>query len=78
MDTDFIIIDVEVQVESKWQPYAHYVNFRFIDQTPNKPKLHNALYELAKNEDLEVIDYNYTETKITEDTNLKFFDITLN
>lgn len=78
MDNDFIIIDVEVQVESKWQPYSHWVNFRFIDSKLHKPKLHNALYELAKNEDLEVIDYNYTETKITEDTNLKYFDITLN
>lgn len=78
MDTDFIIIDVEVEVTSRWQPYSHFCNFRFVDQTPHKPKLHKALYELTKNEDLEVIDYNYTETPITAETNLKYFDITIN
>ena len=78
MDIDFIILDVEVQVESKWKPYSHFVNLRFIDVKPDKTKLKNALYELTNNEDLEVIDYNFTETEITKDTNLKYFDLTLN
>ena len=78
MDIDAVIIDCEFQVESRWKPYAHFVNLRFIDITPNKPKLHNAIYELMKNEDLEVIDYNYTETKITKETNLKYLALTLN
>jgi len=78
MDVDFIILDVEFQVESRWRPYGHFVNLRFIDTTPNRPKLHNAIYELTKNDDIEIIDYNFTETKITKETNLKHFDVTIN
>ena len=78
MDIDAVIIEAEFQIESKWRPFGHFVNLRFIDVTPNKPKLHNAIYELMKNEDLEVIDYNYTETPITKDTDLKYFDVTIN
>tara|TARA_R100001460_G_scaffold15934_1_gene35044 strand:+ start:29 stop:265 length:237 start_codon:yes stop_codon:yes gene_type:complete len=78
MDIDAVIIDCEFQVESRWRPYAHFVNLRFIDVTPNRPKLLNAIHELKKNDDLEVIDYNYTETPITKNTDIKYFDVTLN
>ena len=33
----------------------------FVDVTPNKPKLHNAIEELKKNDDLEIIDYHYRD-----------------
>ena len=48
MDIDAVIIEAEFQIESKWRPYGHFVNLRFIDITPNKPKLQNAIYELKK------------------------------
>jgi hypothetical protein len=78
MDIDAVIIDVEFEVSSRWKPYSHWISFRFIDQKPNKPRLLNALYELENHEDVEVIDYEYTETAITEKTNLTGLEITRN
>ena len=78
MDIDAVIIDCEFEVESKWKPYSHFVNLRFVDITPNKPKLHNAIYQLTKHDDLEIVDYHYTETPITKDTDIKYFDVTIN
>ena len=78
MDIDAVIIEVEFQIESKWRPYGHFVNLRFIDVIPNKPKLYNAIYELTKNDDLEIVNYHYTEIPITKDTDIKYFDVTIN
>ena len=78
MDIDAVIIDVEFEVSSRWNAYNHHVCFRFIDTAPNKPRLLNALYELETNDDLEVIDYNYSETPITEKTNLKDLEVVRN
>jgi hypothetical protein len=78
MDIDAIIIDVEFEVASRWKNYSHWINFRFIDTKPDKPRLLNALYELERHEDVEVIDYQYSETPITEKTNLKDLEITRN
>ena len=75
---DFVIIDVEFEVASRWKPTNHFVCFRFVDQSANKPRLLNALYELENHEDVEVIDYEYTETPITEKTSLKDLEITRN
>ena len=35
-------------------------------------------FELERHEDVEVVDYQYTETPITEKTNLKDLEITRN
>ena len=78
MDIDAIIIDVEIEVASKWKPYNHFIAFRFVDQKPNKPRLLNALYELENHDDVEIINYNYSEMAITEKTNLDGLDITRN
>jgi len=78
MDIDAIIIDVEFEVSSRWKDYNHWIAFRFVDQSPHKPRLLNALYELERHEDVEVVDYQYTETPITEKTNLKDLEITRN
>ena len=75
---DFVITDLEMQIETPNNIYGSWVNFRFIDTAPNKPRLLNAIYELERHEDVEVIDYQYTETPITEKTNLKDLDITRN
>jgi hypothetical protein len=78
MDIDAIIVDVEFEVASRWKPHNHFVCFRFVDTAPDKPRLLNALYELENHEDVEVIDYNYSETPITEKTNLADLEITRN
>ena len=78
MDIDAIIVDVEFEISSRWKDYNQFVCFRFVDTTPDKPRLLNALYELERHEDVEVIDYNYSETPITEKTNLGDLEITRN
>ncbi len=78
MDIDAIIVDVEFEVASRWKPHNHFVCFRFVDTAPDKPRLLNALYELERHEDVEVIDYQYSETPITEKTNLGDLEITRN
>ena len=78
MDIDAVIIEAEFEIESKWRPFGHYINLRFIDVVPNKPKLNNTLYQLRKQEDIEIVNYHYTETPITKDTDIKYFDVTIN
>ena len=76
MDIDAVIIDLEFQLETIHNPYGHFVNFRFIDVTPNKPKLNKMIADIQKHPEVDLIDYNYTETPITSKTSIKYFDIT--
>ena len=76
MDVDAKIIDVEFRLETSHNPYGHFVNFRFIDVIPNKTKLLRILSDIQKNPEVDLIDYNYTETSITSKTSLKYFEIT--
>ena len=76
MDIDAKIIDVEFRLETLYNPYGHFVNFRFIDVVPNKTKLNKMIYDIRKNPEVDLIDYNYTETPITSKTSLKYFEIT--
>ena len=78
MNIDAVIIDVEFEVSSRWKPYNHFVCFRFVDTAPENPRLKNALYELENHEDVEVVDFQYSETPITEKTNLADLEITRN
>ena len=39
MDIDAVIIEVEFQLESDYEPFGHFVCLRFIDQLPNRNKL---------------------------------------
>ena len=73
---DAVIIELEFRLETSHNPYGHFVNFRFIDVVPNKTKLLRMIYDIQKNPEVDLIDYNYTETPITEKTNLKYFEIT--
>ncbi len=74
--TDAVIIDLEFRLETSYNPYGHFVNFRFIDVTPNKTKLLRMLSDIQKNPEVDLIDYHYTETPITSKTSLKYFEIT--
>jgi hypothetical protein len=76
MDIDAKIIDVEFRLETSHNPYGHFVNFRFIDVVPNKNKLNKIISDIKKNPEVDLIDYNYTETPITSKTSLKYFEIT--
>lgn len=76
--TDAVIIDAEFQIESKYNPYGHYVALKFIDTIPDKPKLLKTIQDLKAYDDVELIDYNYKEIKITSRTSLKYLDVTRN
>ena len=76
MDIDAKIIEVEFRLETSHNPYGHFVNFRFIDVVPNKTKLNKMISDIKKNPEVDLIDYNYTETPITAKTSLKYFNIT--
>ena len=75
---DAVIIEAEFQIESKYNPYGHFVALRFIDVVPSKPKLWQTIEDITKHQDVELIDYNYKEIKITSKTSLKHFDLTIN
>jgi len=76
MKVDAVIIDVEFRLETSHHPFGHFCNFRFIDFIPNRPKLLKMVYDVKKNPEVDLIDYNYTETPITAKTSLKYFNIT--
>jgi len=75
---DAVIIDAEFQIESKYNPYGHFVALKFVDTIPDKPKLLKTIQDLTAHDDVELIDYNYKEIKITSKTSLKYFDVTRN
>ena len=73
---DAVIIELEFRLETSHNPYGHFVNFRFIDVTPNKTKLWRMLADINKHSEVDLIDYKYTESPITSKTSLKYFEIT--
>ena len=75
---DAVIIDAEFQIESKYNPYGHFVALKFVDTIPDKPILLKMIEDLTAHDDVELIDYNYKEIKITSRTSLKYFDVTRN
>ena len=75
---DAVIIDAEFQIESKYNPYGHFVALKFVDTIPDKPRLLKTIQDLTAHDDVELIDYNYKEIKITTKTSLKYFDVTRN
>lgn len=75
---DAVITDLELQLETNNNPYGSFVNFKFIDTFPSFPKVHSMISEIKKRDDVELINYEYSYTGIHEDTDLKYFEITLN
>jgi hypothetical protein len=68
---DAIIVEAEFKVQS---PY--WICLRFVDTFPHFYKLHEMKEVLSKNEDLEVVHFDYSYTGIHEDTDLKYLEIT--
>jgi hypothetical protein len=76
MDIDAVIIEVEFQLESDYNPYGHFVCLRFVDQSPNHNKLKNLVRDMSQYPDVKLINYDFKIEKITEATDLKDLDIT--
>ena len=76
MDIDAVITNLEIQLESPYQLYGHYVALRFIDIKPSFPRVKNTLLEIKKNEDMFVVGHKYTFEEITEKTDLSYLNIT--
>ena len=76
MINDAVIIEVEFQLESAYEPFGHFVCLRFIDTYPQKTKLTSLLKDFSKYPDVKVVDYNFNIEKITEATDITGLDIT--
>tara|TARA_Y100001938_G_scaffold104635_1_gene142810 strand:- start:228 stop:464 length:237 start_codon:yes stop_codon:yes gene_type:complete len=76
MINDAVIIEVEFQLESAYEPFGHFVCLRFIDTYPQKTKLTSLLKDFSKYPDVKVVDYNFNIEKITEATDIRGLDIT--
>ena len=75
MFVDAVITNLELQLESRYSPYGHFICLRFIDLRPTFPKIKSTIHEITKYEDVKVIDYNYDYEVITEESNLDGLDI---
>jgi hypothetical protein len=75
---DAVLIHLEIQLETANNPLGSFVAFRFVDTFPSFPKVHDMIYEIKKRDDVELINYEYSFSGINEDTDLKYFEITLN
>ena len=76
MINDAVIIEVEFQLESAYEPFGHFVCLRFKDTYPQKTKLTSLLKDFSKYPDVKVVDYNFNIEKITEATDIRGLDIT--
>lgn len=72
---DAVITELELQLESQYSPYGHFICLRFVDMKPTFPRIKNTIREITQYEDVRVVDYNYTFEIITEKTDLKGLDI---
>jgi len=78
LKVDFVITDLELQLETNNNPYGSYVNFRFIDTFPYFTKVNDMVEEIKRRSDVDLINYEYTYKQIHKDTDLQHFDITRN
>ncbi len=76
MDIDAVIIEVEFQLESAYEPFGHFVCLRFIDTYPQKTKLTSLLKDFRQYPDVKLVDYEFKIEKITEATDITGLEIT--
>ena len=76
MDIDAVIIEVEFQLESDYQPYGHFVCLRFIDNFPQKTKLTSLIKDMGQYPDVKLIYYEFKIEIITEATDITGLEIT--
>ena len=73
---DAVITNLEIQIESMFVPYGHYVSLRFIDVKPAFPRVTKTIEEIKKNDDLLIIDYKYNFKEIDDKTDLSYLELT--
>ena len=76
MTNDAVIIEVEFQLESAYEPFVHFVCLRFIDTYPQKTKLTSLLKDFKQYPDVKLVDYEFKIEKITEATDISGLEIT--
>ena len=76
MDIDAVIIEVEFQLESDYQPYGHFVCLRFIDNYPQKTKLTSLVKDMGQYPDVKLVNYEFKIVPITEATDITGLEIT--
>ena len=76
MDIDAVIIEVEFQLESDYQPFGHFVCLRFVDFLPNRNKLNSIIKDMSIYPDVRIVDYNYIVKPIDETTDMTGLEIT--
>lgn len=72
---DAVITDLEIQLETSNNPLGSYCHFKFIDTFPYFSKVNNMIEEIKKRDDVDLIDYEYTYTRLNSKTDLKYFEI---
>ena len=76
MTNDAVIIEVEFQLESDYQPFGHFVCLRFIDTYPQKNKLTSLLKDFNQYPDVKLVNYEFNIEPITEATDITGLEIT--
>jgi hypothetical protein len=75
-EIDAVITNLEIQIESMYVPYGHFVSLRFIDVKPTFPKVKETIEEIKKNRDLCVVDFKYDFREIDNKTDLSYLKLT--
>ena len=76
MDIDAVIIEVEFQLESDYQPFGHFVCLRSVHLSPNRSKLNSIIKDMSIYPDVRIVDYNYIVKPIDETTDMTGLEIT--
>ena len=76
MTNDAVIIEVEFQLESAYEPFGHFVCLRFIDTYPQKTKLTSLLKDFKQYPDVKLVDFDFKIEPITEATDISGLEIT--
>ena len=75
-EIDAVITNLEIQIESMYVPYGHFVSLRFIDVKPTFPKVKKTIEEIKKNDDLFIVDFKYNFKEIDDKTDLSYLELT--
>jgi hypothetical protein len=75
-EIDAVITNLEIQIESMYVPYGHFVSLRFIDVKPTFPKVKETIEEIKKNRDLCVVGFKYDFREIDNKTDLSYLKLT--
>ena len=75
-EIDAVITNLDIQIESLYVSYGHFVSLRFIDVKPAFPRVTKTIEEIKKNRDLCVVDFKYDFREIDNKTDLSYLKLT--